>query len=92
MGTISTEQARTECIVADLELWGAGIRLDGATDPPVPIVSGRMTYPPCLGCRGPVLDHDGQAIVINPRAKAIRFRPCGCVLTVTDMPEDYLQP
>jgi hypothetical protein len=90
-------QTRRECTVAELEEWVKDIAVDEvyasnpSIDPQVSLVVGRSA-PPCLGCGGPIrLDSDGldDVLTVNTQAKTARFCPCGCVLEVTDMPEEW---
>lgn len=81
---VENPQTRTTCTMADLEAWCAAVELDFATDGGY-ITRIDRTYPPCIGCGGDVFDRHDNALTI--RGTTISFRPCGCVLTVTDMPD-----
>lgn len=84
-------QTRTECTVADLEAWGDSVEIrDEVSHNPFQISRGDQSFPPCLGCGGPVFSQPDGALVVNTTEKTVMFRPCGHVLAVPDMPDGWL--
>lgn len=90
MNSIERVQTRTECTMADLEAWGNSIHVEDEVQyDPFRIEPVSRSFPPCLGCGGTVLTNRDGALTIDTAAKTLTFRPCGCVLTVTDMPDGW---
>lgn len=87
-------QQRDTVTVDDLREWQASIITE--TEPievgigPAPVLVSavrRRIYPDCPGCGAGVHEGDPYAYMIDTQAETATFRPCGCTLSVINLPE-----